>query len=157
MDLKVIILDFDGVLTDNRVWVDADGQELIAANRSDGWGIARLKAAGVRVMVVSTETDPVVTARCGKLDIDVLQGVNNKAEAIESLLERGKIDPKNVIFVGNDENDLPAFPLVGCAVVVGDAHPSAKTQADMVLKSKGGHGAVRELCDLVLEQVEAKR
>jgi N-acylneuraminate cytidylyltransferase len=145
------------VLTDNRVWVDAEGRELVAANRSDGWGIARLKDAGIRVMVISTETNPVVAARCGKLDIEVLQSVNNKAEEIKSLLERKNIEPETVIFVGNDENDLPAFSQVGCAVVVGDAHPSVKTQADLVLQSEGGYGAVREICDQILEQMEAKR
>jgi N-acylneuraminate cytidylyltransferase len=156
-DVKLVLLDFDGVLTDNRVWVDADGRELIAANRGDGWGIARLKEVGVRIAVFSTETNPVVAARCQKLDIEVFQGLDNKAEAIQSFLRQEKVSSASTIFVGNDENDLPAFPLVGCAVVVGDAHHTAKAQADIVLKGKGGYGAVRELCDRILGQMEAKR
>jgi N-acylneuraminate cytidylyltransferase len=156
-DIELLLLDFDGVLTDNRVWVDADQRELIAANRGDGWGIARLKEAGIRIVVVSTETNPVVAARCQKLDIEVFQGLSNKAETISSFLQQEKIAAESTVFVGNDENDLPAFPLVGCAVVVGDAHHKAKAQADIVLKSKGGYGAVRELCDRILEKMEAGR
>ena len=149
-------VNFDGVLTDNRVWVDADGRELVAANRSDGWGIARLKEAGVRIVVFSTETNPVVTARCEKLGIEVFQGLDNKAETVKSFLLQEKIDSGATIFVGNDENDIPTFPLVGCAIVVGDAHSRAKSQADFVLKSQGGYGAVREICDRILAQMEAK-
>ncbi len=156
-DIELLLLDFDGVLTDNRVWVDADQRELIAANRGDGWGIARLKEAGIRIVVVSTETNPVVAARCQKLDIEVFQGLPNKAETISSFLQQEKIAAESTVFVGNDENDLPAFPLVGCAVVVGDAHHKAKAQADIVLKSKGGYGAVRELCDRILGKMEAGR
>jgi len=154
-DVRFVLLDFDGVLTDNRVWVNSDGIEAVAANRSDGWGIARLKEKGVRIVVLSTETNPVVTARCNKLGIEVLQGLEDKAGAIESLLKDEKIDPGNAIFVGNDQNDIPAFSKVACAVVVADAHPSAKSKADICLKQKGGHGAVREICDLIIGQMEA--
>ena len=155
-DVRLLLLDFDGVLTDNRVWIDTDGRELVAANRSDGWGIARLKEKGVRIVVLSTETNPVVTARCNKLGIDVLQGLDDKAKAVESLLKDEKIDQRSAIFVANDENDLPAFSKVACAVVVADAHPSAKSKADIILKQKGGYGAVREICDLLIDQMEAK-
>lgn len=155
-DVRLVLLDFDGVLTDNRVWVDTDGRELVAANRSDGWGIARLQDKGVRIVVLSTETNPVVAARCNKLGIEVLQGLEEKAKAVERLLKDAKINPGSVIFVGNDENDIPAFSKVACALVVADAHPSAKLKADIVLKQKGGYGAVREICDLLISQMEAK-
>lgn len=155
-DVKLVLLDFDGVLTDNRVWVDADGRESIAANRGDGWGIARLKEAGVRIVVLSRETNPVVAARCQKLGVEVRQSVQDKAKAVEDLLKKGEIDPGATIFVGNDENDLPAFPKVACAVVVGDAHPSVLAKADIILNERGGYGAVRELCDIIIHQMEAK-
>jgi YrbI family 3-deoxy-D-manno-octulosonate 8-phosphate phosphatase len=154
-DIQLVLLDFDGVLTDNRVWVDANGKEWVAANRSDGWGIAQLKAKGVRIIVLSTETNPVVTARCDKLGLEVVQGLEDKSAAVEALLKKERIDPATTIFVGNDENDLPAFPLVACAVVVNDAHPSARSKADIILKERGGHGAVRELCDLIIREMEA--
>jgi YrbI family 3-deoxy-D-manno-octulosonate 8-phosphate phosphatase len=154
--VEFVLLDFDGVITDNRVWVDASGNEWVAANRSDGWGIARLKEKGIRVVVVSTETNPVVTARCQKLDVEVHQGLEDKARAVEALLKDEKVDPGNVVFLGNDENDIPAFSRVACAVVVADAHPSALTEADIILKARGGQGAVRELCDLIIHQMEAE-
>lgn len=151
--VKLLILDFDGVLTDNRVWVDAEGRELVAAHRGDGWGLARLKERGIEVAVLSTETHPVVAARCRKLDLPVVQGISDKASALKELLEERGVDPAHVIYLGNDVNDLPCFPLVACALVVADAHPQARAQADLVLKRSGGLGAVRELCDLLLDRL----
>ncbi|TET81568.1 MAG: acylneuraminate cytidylyltransferase [Anaerolineales bacterium] len=151
--VKLLILDFDGVLTDNRVWVDAGGRELVAAHRGDGWGLAQLKERGIEVAVLSTETHPVVAARCRKLDLPVVQGISDKASALKELLEERGVDPAHVIYLGNDVNDLPCFPLVACALVVADAHPKARAQADLVLKRSGGLGAVRELCDLLLDRL----
>jgi len=152
--VELVVFDFDGVFTDNRVWVNAKGEEWVAADRSDGWGIARLKESGIQILVVSTERDPVVAARCAKLGIDVLQGIDDKAAAVKDLLAERRLEPSHVIYVGNDTNDVPAFPLVACALVVGDAHPSALAQADIVLKRRGGFGAVREVCDMVLNPLE---
>jgi N-acylneuraminate cytidylyltransferase len=149
--VKLLVLDFDGVLTDNRVWTDSDGKEWVAANRGDGWGLARLKEAGIPIAVISTETNPVVKARCDKLGIEVTQGINDKAPALQALFEKFEVDPKQTVYLGNDANDLPCFPIVGCAVVVNDAHRSVKKEADLVLKANGGYGAVREMCDLILE------
>ncbi|TFH31666.1 MAG: hypothetical protein E4G99_13690, partial [Anaerolineales bacterium] len=156
-DIQLLLLDFDGVLTDNRVWVNAEGGEWVAAHRGDGWGIAQLKEKGVRVVVLSTETNPVVAARCQKLGVEVFQSLTDKARAVETFLKNEKIDPGGVIFVGNDQNDIPAFSKVACAIVVADAHPSAMSAADMVLKQSGGFGAVREICDLLIHQLEAKQ
>lgn len=154
--VELLVLDFDGVFTDNRVWTDADGNEWVAANRSDGWGIARLKEAGIPILVLSTETNPVVSARCNKLGIEVIQGVDDKGAALSKLLQEGDFDPRRAIYLGNDVNDLPCFPIVGCAVVVADAYPAVKTQADLVLKSRGGFGAIRELSELILDQIGRK-
>jgi N-acylneuraminate cytidylyltransferase len=101
--------------------------------------------------VLSTETNPVVAARCQKLNIPVMQGLTDKALALENLLLDRQIDPAQVVYLGNDVNDLACFPLVGCAVVVADAHLDVRSQADMVLTRSGGFGAVRELCDLLLK------
>jgi N-acylneuraminate cytidylyltransferase len=149
--VELLILDFDGVLTDNRVWTDADGRETVAANRSDGWGVARLKEAGIPIIVLSTETNPVVAARCKKLGIEVHQGLDDKAQVLSNLIEKLDIDPVRTVYLGNDANDLQCFPIVGCAVVVADAHQAVKPAADLVLRNRGGFGAVRELCDLILE------
>jgi YrbI family 3-deoxy-D-manno-octulosonate 8-phosphate phosphatase len=146
----MLVLDFDGVLTDNRVWVDENGHESVAANRSDGFGIDLLRAAGVETVVISKEKNPVVQARCRKMNVLCLQGETDKASALRKLLIEHGMDPLDVIYCGNDINDLPCFPIGGWAVAVADALPEVTRQADFVLSKKGGHGAVRELCDLIL-------
>jgi N-acylneuraminate cytidylyltransferase len=150
--IDLVVMDFDGVLTDNRVWVDEEGHEMIAAYRSDSLGLNVLRKAGFNAMVLSTEVNPVVSARCRKMKMPVIQGVEDKATVLSNYLAEHQINPKNVIFVGNDLNDVPCFPLVGCAIVVADAQTDALRCADLVLTRKGGHGAVRELCDLLLQK-----
>lgn len=154
--LDLVVFDFDGVFTDNRVWVDQHGVEQIAASREDGMGISLLKKAGFEAMVLSTETNPVVAARCKKMKLPVYQGVEAKGQVLQKLLDEKGIPGENVIFVGNDVNDLPCFPLVGCAVAVADAHPVVLPEADLVLSKPGGFGAVRELCDLILDHYPSK-
>ncbi len=150
--LRLLVLDFDGTLTDDRVWVDQDGREMVAAHRGDGFGIARLRAAGVEVVILSRETNPVVAARARKLQVPVFQSVTDKAAALRRLLQERGVPAAQAAFVGNDINDLPAFHEVGWAVAVADAHPDVRRAADWVLSRPGGHGAVRELCDLILDQ-----
>ncbi len=149
-DVRLVVFDFDGVMTDNRVWVDEQGRESVAAYRSDSLGLKALLKAGVNALVISTETNPVVAARCRKMGLEYYQGIESKAEVLRKLLQERQVEPGRAVFVGNDINDVPCFPLVGCAVVVADAQPEALGQADLVLKNRGGHGAVRELCDLIL-------
>jgi YrbI family 3-deoxy-D-manno-octulosonate 8-phosphate phosphatase len=151
--VSLLVLDFDGVMTDNRVWVDREGKEAVAAHRGDGWGLAQLRERGVQVVVLSTETDPVVAARCRKLGLPVVQGAADKAATLRAVLAERLLDPAQVVYLGNDANDSPCFPLVGCAVVVADAHPSAAAQADRILNTRGGRGAVRELCDLIIQRI----
>lgn len=155
--IDLIVLDFDGVLTDNRVWVDQNGLERVAAHRGDGMGISRLKNAGFEIIVLSTETNPVVAARCEKLNIPVHQGIKEKGVALKDLLEERKVNPENVIYVGNDVNDLPCFPIVGCSVAVADSHLDILPHANLILKNKGGYGAVRELSDLILTNGSTRR
>jgi len=150
--VDLLILDFDGVLTDNRVWTDKDGREMVAASRSDGIGLEALRKAGVDVVVISKETNPVVAARCQKLNLPFVQGIQDKGPALTRLLEERGVDPARAVYIGNDTNDLPCFPLVGWAVAVADAWPDVIRQADYVLSRPGGHGAVRELCDLILKR-----
>jgi YrbI family 3-deoxy-D-manno-octulosonate 8-phosphate phosphatase len=152
--IELVVLDFDGVMTDNRVWVDADGRELVAAHRGDGWGIARLKELGIEIVVLSRETDPVVAARCKKLGLPFVQGLTNKVETLKQMMTERGIDPANTLYLGNDVNDIPCFPHVGFAVAVADAHPEVILRADLVLDRAGGHGAVRQLCDLLIQRLK---
>lgn len=145
--VRLVVFDFDGVLTDNRVWTSDTGDEWVACDRSDGLGLARLRDAGVELMVLSTETHPVVSARCRKLRLACEQGVADKGARLRALLADRGIDPAEIVYVGNDVNDLDCLRLAGCGVVVADAHPDAVAAADVVLARPGGHGAVRELCD----------
>ena len=150
--VSALFLDFDGVLTDNRVWTDETGIESVVASRGDGFGIAMLKKAGIEIIVISKERNPVVAARCKKMDVPYVQGVDDKTGILKREQAKRKLDPSQTIFVGNDLNDLPAFPLVGWGVAVSDAMPEVLAQADFVLSKKGGYGAVRELCDLILSR-----
>jgi YrbI family 3-deoxy-D-manno-octulosonate 8-phosphate phosphatase len=149
----LVVFDFDGVMTDDRVWTDQNGRELVASSRSDGMGIALLRKAGIDALVISTETNPVVTARCEKLKLPVLQSVLDKGQALSTYLEQHQIEQEHVVYLGNDINDLPCLNIVGCFVAVADAHPGLRSQADRVLSKQGGHGAVRELCDLLLSRL----
>jgi len=153
---RLLILDFDGVMTDDRVWVDQDGREMVAASRADGMGLERLRQlTGMQVLVMSKETNPVVAARCAKLKLDVLQSVGDKASVLKNLfLERG-LKPEDVLYVGNDLNDLPCFPLVGFAAAPADAFPAVRQSADLVLQNPGGFGAVRELCEMLIERLSS--
>jgi N-acylneuraminate cytidylyltransferase len=152
--VTLVVFDFDGVLTDNRVWVDSEGHEFIAAYRSDSLGIQALHRAGVQTLVLSTETDGAVAARGRKMGVPVLQGITDKAARLTEYLREHHLDAREVLFVGNDVNDLPCFDVVGCAVAVADAQPEVLRQADLILTRPGGHGAVRELCDLLLQRLE---
>ena len=150
--VDLVVFDFDGVMTDDRVWVDQAGHESVAANRRDGLGIAAMHKANIPMVVLSTEPNPVVTARCRKLDLPVIQGIAEKSTALRQLLDERHLEPEHVVYVGNDVNDLPCFSMVGCALVVADAHPEVLAKADIILIHPGGHGAVRELCDRLLHQ-----
>lgn len=153
--VDLVVFDFDGVMTDNRVWVDENGREMVAAYRSDSMGINQLRKAGILSIVISTEVNPVVAARCRKMKIPVDQGVEDKAALLKNILAERQLDPQRVIYVGNDINDLPCFPLVACALAVADAQPAVLRQADIVLGRRGGYGAVREVCDLLLQRQAA--
>lgn len=146
-----VVFDFDGVMTDNSVLTGQDGNEFVACDRSDGLGLAALRKAGIRLQVISTEENPVVAARCAKLKIPCIHGVEDKARRLAQWLAEEGIDPARSIYVGNDRNDAGCMELVGCPVAVTDAYPEARQRALIVLEREGGKGAVRELCDLILD------
>ncbi len=152
--VKLIVSDFDGVFTDNRVWTDQHGKESVAGSRSDGLRIRELREQGIEVVILSSEENPVVVARAKKLGIEAVQETDTrkKGDALKNLLSRKGVEPANVIFMGNDVNDLPCFGIAGWSVAVADAYPEVLRAADHVLQAAGGHGAPRELFDLVLNK-----
>jgi N-acylneuraminate cytidylyltransferase len=149
--VSLLVLDFDGVITDDRVYVNERGEEAVAAHRGDGMGISMLRNQGIETIILTREENPVVKARGDKLGVPVYQGILEKGKALKEILKEKKISGDEVVYVGNDVNDLPCFPLVGFAAVVVDAHPAVIREAHYVLSKRGGHGAVREICDLIIE------
>jgi N-acylneuraminate cytidylyltransferase len=146
----LLALDFDGVMTDDRVFVREDGREMVVCTRGDGLGVTMLRRAGFPVLVLSTETNPVVAARSSKLKVECIQGIRDKTREFTRILEDRKIPPAAVVFVGNDVNDLGCIELSGCGLVVADAHPLVRAAAKGVLTHRGGQGAVREVAELLL-------
>jgi YrbI family 3-deoxy-D-manno-octulosonate 8-phosphate phosphatase len=151
--IELIICDFDGVLTDNRVWTDQEGREMVAAFRSDSFRLKELRERGMDVMILSSEVNPAVGARAKKMGVEAVQGIGlqDKGRAMREVLEQKNIRAENVVYVGNDLNDLPCFEIAGWSIAVADAYPEVIRAADYVLSKRGGHGALRELCDLILE------
>src|SRR5262245_24372404 len=141
----LLVLDFDGVLTDDRVYVTEEGREMVACTRGDGLGITLLRREGFPVIVLSTEKNPVVAARCAKLQIDCIQGCKDKTAELKQTLSQRKIPASGLIFVGNDVNDMGCLRLAGCGFAVADAHPLLKKVASGALSHPGGHGDVREV------------
>jgi 3-deoxy-D-manno-octulosonate 8-phosphate phosphatase (KDO 8-P phosphatase) len=147
--IRLIVFDFDGVFTDNTVYVSQDGVESVRCWRSDGLGISRLKSIGVKLFIISTEVNPVVGARAEKLKLPCKQGVEDKAETVLQTCRELGVDPAQTMFVGNDINDVPAFRVVGVPVAVADAYPEVFPHVLGRTEKPGGMGAVREICDWI--------
>ena len=150
IDIKAIALDFDGVFTDNRVYVTQTGEEAVVCDRSDGMGISMHRKAGIPLIIISTEKNPVVSVRAAKLNIDVLQGIENKLPVLNQWAAENQLSVGQVAFIGNDINDVDCLNAAGVGIAVADAYPVAVDAADFVLTKKGGEGAVREIADLWL-------
>ncbi|GGW30828.1 transferase [Streptomyces lucensis JCM 4490] len=149
-DVDAVVLDFDGTQTDDRVLIDSDGREFVSVHRGDGLGIAALRRSGLRMLILSTEQNPVVAARARKLRLPVLHGVDRKDLALKQWCEEQGIAPERVLYVGNDVNDLPCFALVGWPVAVASAHDVVRGAARAVTTVPGGDGAIREIASWIL-------
>jgi YrbI family 3-deoxy-D-manno-octulosonate 8-phosphate phosphatase len=146
---KVIFTDFDGCLTDDRVWLNENGEEFVAANRKDGLAINRLKVLGIKIVITSTETNKVVTARATKLGIEALQGLTDKVAAIENYISKSNLTWKDSWYIGNDVNDLGAIRKARFSICPSDAVKIVKNAVDLKLKTKGGYGVLSELVTLI--------
>jgi 3-deoxy-D-manno-octulosonate 8-phosphate phosphatase (KDO 8-P phosphatase) len=149
-NIELIIYDFDGVMTDNKVYFDQNGIEMVQVNRADGLGVSEIKKLDINQIIISTEKNPVVSMRAKKLGIFCLQGIEDKELAINNYCEKNNIKLDRVLFVGNDINDKKAMELSGVAICPNDAHESIKFISDYVLNKNGGDGIVRELLDLLI-------
>jgi YrbI family 3-deoxy-D-manno-octulosonate 8-phosphate phosphatase len=146
--IRLIAFDFDGVFTDNMVYVFEDGREAVRCSRGDGMGLQKLKRLGIEAMIISTEQNPVVSARAKKLKIRCVQGCQDKRAELEKITSALEISLAQVAFVGNDINDRVCLACVGLPIVVQDAHPDVLPLARYRTRRPGGNGAVREICDL---------
>jgi YrbI family 3-deoxy-D-manno-octulosonate 8-phosphate phosphatase len=153
IDIDAIVTDFDGVHTDDRLYLSQDGTETVQVSREDGMGVAMLLRAGVRMLILSTEVNPVVAARAAKLQVPVIHGESDKTQALKQWLGDEGLDPNRVAYVGNDVNDIGCLRLVGWPIAVAGAHPDVEALARLKLTKQGGSGAVRELCELVVAAI----
>lgn len=148
-NIRLVVFDFDGVFTDNMVYVLEDGSEAVRCFRGDGIGLTRLKSAGLVPLIISTEVNPVVASRSRKLGIECVQGCQDKLAALTEIVSRSGISLEQVAFVGNDINDADCLKSAGLPVVVRDAHPEVIPYAVYQTQAVGGSGAVREVCDMI--------
>lgn len=149
-EVDAVVLDFDGVQTDDHVIVTEKGVESVRVSRKDGHGVKLLREAGIPVLIISTETNQVVSKRGEKLQVEVIQGVSDKGTALATWLDEQGLEAERVVYLGNDVNDRAALEMVGWPVVVAGAHPEVVPLARIVLESSGGEGAVRELADMII-------
>ncbi len=148
--IKAVIFDFDGVFTDNRVIVSTTGEEFVICDRGDGMGTNLLAAAGIKMLILSKEKNAVVTSRGKKLNIEVIQGCDDKLPELIQWLQKNNVDAQQAAYIGNDINDLECLKHVGVAVIPADAHYSVIDTATWILQHNGGRGAIREFADVLL-------
>lgn len=153
-DIKLIISDFDGVMTDNRVLVDEDGKESVYVSRADGQAVHILHSLGIELVIMSTETNGVVGKRAQKLGIECVQSIHDKAKCLKEYCERRNILLDNVAYIGNDINDYEAMKLAGVKIVPQDAYEEVKQIADYITTVSGGYGVIREVASLISKHME---
>jgi 3-deoxy-D-manno-octulosonate 8-phosphate phosphatase (KDO 8-P phosphatase) len=147
--VKLVAFDFDGVFTDNTVYINDKGIESVRCWRSDGLGLEKLRSLDIDFLIISTEKNDVVRVRSSKLNITCLNSVENKGDVIISVCKERGVKPSEVLFLGNDINDIPALELVGIPMGVADSHPDIFPYIIAKTTIPGGFGAVREVCDLI--------
>ena len=148
--ITAIAFDFDGVFTDDRVLVSQNGEESVFCSRSDGMGIGLLRDAGVNMIIISKEKNPIVAARAKKLALEVVHGCDNKLPVLREWMARIGASADSTAYMGNDINDVECMNFVAVAIAPSDAHPSALDVADIVTVKPGGRGAIREVADNLL-------
>ena len=149
--ITAIAFDFDGVFTDDRVLVSQTGEESVLCSRSDGMGIGLLRDAGIHMIIISKEKNPVVAARAKKLSLEVVHGCDNKLPVLREWMTRVGATADTTAYMGNDVNDVECMNFVGIAIAPCDAHQSVLEIADVVTTKPGGRGAIREIADAMIK------
>lgn len=149
--VSLMIFDFDGVMTDNSALVDQNGNEAVFCNRGDGLGIKMLKKAGIELLVISTESNPVVSARCRKLQLDCIQDCDDKIIALKRIAAKGSFSPEQIAYVGNDINDLQCMKWVGISIAPSDSSPEILNIAKLITPQKGGKGVIRQVAEWIVK------
>jgi 3-deoxy-D-manno-octulosonate 8-phosphate phosphatase (KDO 8-P phosphatase) len=145
--VKLIVLDFDGVLTNNKVLLNDQGEEFVSCSRADGLAFDALRILKVQTIILSTEKNKVVSSRAKKLQVECFQGIKNKKDKLIELIKKYKLNKSEVLFVGNDINDISAMSLCELTFCPSDSHEAVKNIAKVVLRTKGGEGVVREILE----------
>ena len=148
-DIDALVFDFDGVLTNNLVYLNQEGVESVACSRADGLAFDVLRKLNKPTFILSTEKNSVVTMRAKKLKIPAIQGVSDKVEAIKELADKKKYNLKSILYVGNDLNDYLVMQVCGYTACPIDSHPRIKEISENILTTKGGNGVARELSEQV--------
>lgn len=150
--IRLLVLDVDGVLTDGRLYFNETGEVLKVFHVRDGAGIVQLRRAGIQVAVISGRNSPAVNKRMSELDVQhVKQGIHDKQAALQALLETLQLSANSVACIGDDTPDIPMLDMARLGIAVADAHPAVRAAAHYVTQVGGGLGAVREICDLILQ------
>jgi len=154
-DIKLIIYDFDGVMTDNKALLFNDGSEAVFINRVDGLAIGEIKKLGLIQYIVTTEKNKIVHKRAEKLKIPIFSGIDNKLSCIKEIMREENVLNENVMYIGNDINDLEAMLYVGLPISPNDGHKSIKEISKFVTKKSGGDGVIREIFDIFFVRRES--
>lgn len=150
--IKLLVCDVDGVFSDGRIYLGNDGEELKAFHTKDGFGIKALIASGVQVAVITGRQSSIVAKRMQALNVaHILQGQNDKLPALQALAATLKISAAEIAYIGDDVPDLACLHFVGVGIAVEDAHPSLLAAANYITCIRGGFGAVREVCDVIMQ------
>jgi N-acylneuraminate cytidylyltransferase len=149
-EVRLVVTDFDGVWTDGKVRVHDDGSESVVCSRKDTLRLKELASRGIKLIVITKETNPIATQRCRKMGVECIQGCDDKLLELQRLLTREKVLPREVAYVGDDINDLTCLRHVGLPITVADGHELCQDAASYVTTRRGGDHAMREILDVIL-------
>lgn len=155
MEIKLLVLDVDGTLTDGKIYMSANGELMKAFNIKDGYALARLHKQGIEPVIITGRTSDIVKRRCEELGIvELHQGVEDKAECLKGICKKRGITTKQCAYIGDDLNDIDCMMLCGHKAAPADAMKGVKDVVDYICETRGGEGAVREYCDYIIEKLK---